>query len=87
MRCYNCGSEDTYTIDSRFLENRNTRRRRRKCAHCDTRFTTYEVMADDLKIAIAHLRRMADLLQRRVPRDELGDDAAGILSDLRNEVE
>lgn len=86
MRCHSCGSENTYAVDSRFLSSRNTRRRRRQCANCKTRFTTYEVTADDLRLAIAHLRRMADLLQRRVPSTELGDEIAGALSTLRDEV-
>jgi len=42
MRCPQCGTRDTRVIDSRDLEESETIRRRRECAACATRFTTYE---------------------------------------------
>ncbi len=42
MRCPFCGHADTQVIDSRVLEEGETIRRRRRCQHCDKRFTTYE---------------------------------------------
>jgi transcriptional repressor NrdR len=42
MRCPACGERDTRVIDSRDLEDSATIRRRRECAACATRFTTYE---------------------------------------------
>jgi len=42
MRCPNCGERDTRVVDSRDLEDSATIRRRRECAACSTRFTTYE---------------------------------------------
>lgn len=42
MRCPNCGQRDTRVVDSRELEEPPTIRRRRECAACSTRFTTYE---------------------------------------------
>jgi transcriptional repressor NrdR len=42
MRCPYCGSEDTQVKDSRPAEDGNAIRRRRFCANCGARFTTYE---------------------------------------------
>jgi len=42
MRCPQCGTRDTRVIDSRDLDDSATIRRRRECASCATRFTTYE---------------------------------------------
>ena len=42
MRCPQCGARDTRVVDSRDLDEAATIRRRRECAACATRFTTYE---------------------------------------------
>ncbi len=42
MKCPFCGSLDTQVIDSRVNEPGNAIRRRRRCALCDKRFTTWE---------------------------------------------
>jgi transcriptional repressor NrdR len=42
VRCPTCGSTDTRVIDSRPAEGGAAIRRRRVCASCDYRFTTYE---------------------------------------------
>ena len=42
MRCPRCGTPDTRVVDSRDLDDGSTIRRRRECASCTTRFTTYE---------------------------------------------
>ncbi len=42
MRCPFCASEDTQVLDTRTNPDTNSIRRRRKCAACDKRFTTYE---------------------------------------------
>ncbi|HXG25782.1 MAG TPA: transcriptional regulator NrdR [Candidatus Binatia bacterium] len=42
MRCPVCGERDTRVVDSRDLDEGVTIRRRRECAACSTRFTTYE---------------------------------------------
>lgn len=41
MRCPYCQHESA-VIDTRELDNGETIRRRRRCKHCDRRFTTYE---------------------------------------------
>lgn len=42
MRCPVCGERDTRVVDSRDLDDSATIRRRRECASCAARFTTYE---------------------------------------------
>jgi transcriptional repressor NrdR len=42
MRCPYCHYEDTQVTDSRLSENGEAVKRRRKCLHCERRFTTYE---------------------------------------------
>jgi transcriptional repressor NrdR len=42
MRCPQCGTRDTRVVDSRDLDESATIRRRRECASCSNRFTTYE---------------------------------------------
>jgi transcriptional repressor NrdR len=42
MKCPFCGAEDTQVIDSRVNDEGNSIRRRRRCAACEKRFTTYE---------------------------------------------
>ena len=42
MRCPQCGARETRVVDSRDLDESATIRRRRECASCSNRFTTYE---------------------------------------------
>lgn len=42
MRCPSCGHDDTRVVDSRAAEDGAAIRRRRSCAQCDHRFTTFE---------------------------------------------
>ena len=42
MHCPFCHAEDTQVIDTRTSEEGDITRRRRRCSHCDKRFTTYE---------------------------------------------
>lgn len=42
MRCPQCGERETRVVDSRDLDDAATIRRRRECAACSVRFTTYE---------------------------------------------
>jgi len=42
MKCPFCGVLDSQVIDSRVSEEADTIRRRRRCASCDRRFTTFE---------------------------------------------
>jgi transcriptional repressor NrdR len=42
MKCPYCGSKDTEVVETRDSEDLETIRRRRECASCGKRFTTYE---------------------------------------------
>ncbi len=42
MKCPFCSDDDTRVIDSRPVDEDNSIRRRRQCAACGKRFTTYE---------------------------------------------
>lgn len=42
MHCPFCNAGDTKVIDSRLMREGNQIRRRRECAECEERFTTYE---------------------------------------------
>jgi transcriptional repressor NrdR len=42
MKCPFCQSPDTQVIETREVEDGTALRRRRRCAQCDRRFTTYE---------------------------------------------
>ena len=42
MKCPFCGSGDTQVVETRVAEDGDFIRRRRQCADCEKRFTTYE---------------------------------------------
>jgi transcriptional repressor NrdR len=42
MRCPYCSGEDTQVVETRESEDGDVVRRRRRCSHCEKRFTTYE---------------------------------------------
>jgi len=42
MRCPFCQNEDTQVLDTRASEEGDSVRRRRRCNHCEKRFTTFE---------------------------------------------
>lgn len=42
MRCPYCNHEDTQVVETRVSEEGDSIRRRRRCADCEKRFTTYE---------------------------------------------
>lgn len=48
MKCPFCGDANTQVTDTRENDDGDVVRRRRRCAHCDKRFTTYERI--DLKM-------------------------------------
>jgi transcriptional repressor NrdR len=62
MRCPFCGATDTKVIDSRLVGEGDQVRRRRECAVCSERFTTYES-------AELNLPRVVKTDGRRVPFD------------------
>jgi transcriptional repressor NrdR len=58
MRCPFCGNEDTQVKDSRPTEDHAAIRRRRQCANCGARFTTFErVQLRELTVLKSNNRR------------------------------
>lgn len=51
MKCPYCGTSDSRVLDSRPAEEGNAVRRRRECARCSKRFTTYE-RVDELPLMV-----------------------------------
>jgi transcriptional repressor NrdR len=88
MRCPQCGERETRVVDSRDLDDAATIRRRRECAACATRFTTYErieaarlvvVKRDGTRQEFEHDKLTAGLrkaLTRRPVPDGAADQAA-----------
>lgn len=52
MNCPKCDDRNTRVIDSRFVPERNTVRRRRLCEQCEHRFTTYEMVEESFPMLI-----------------------------------
>lgn len=73
MRCPSCGGAGCEVIDSRVSSDGTTTRRRRRCTHCQGRFTTYEraegtkvetrIVGDVIDMA-KQLRHLADELEK-----------------------
>jgi len=85
MRCPGCGADETKVIDSRPAEAGNSIRRRRVCARCGNRFTTYERGTPLLMVRKRNGRLepfsseklnngvMAAVADRPVPREAVAD--------------
>lgn len=52
MKCPYCKHSGSKVVDSRFSKDSNAIRRRRECAKCKKRFTTYEQMEDILPVVV-----------------------------------
>ena len=84
MRCPQCGTRDTRVVDSRDLDESATIRRRRECAACATRFTTYERVEAARLIVVKRdgtrqefdRDKLADGLAKALTRRPVADDAA-----------
>jgi transcriptional repressor NrdR len=84
MRCPHCGERETRVVDSRDLDDAATIRRRRECAACSTRFTTYErieaarlvVVKSDGGRQEFDREKLAAGLRKALTRRPVADDAA-----------
>lgn len=96
MRCPQCGERETRVVDSRDLDDAATIRRRRECATCSARFTTYErveaarlvvVKRDGVRQEFDRDKLVVGLrkaLTRRPVTDDVAERAAdGIEAELR----
>ena len=63
MRCPTCKS-DTKVLETRYMEENNSMKRRRECLNCGKRFTTYEKLEDSVL-----------MVQKKSGRMELFDKA------------
>jgi len=68
MRCPQCGARDSRVVDSRDLDDAATIRRRRECAACSNRFTTYE-RVDAARLVVVK----RDTTRQEFDRDKLAD--------------
>lgn len=96
MRCPFCGHEDTQVKDSRPTEDNATIRRRRSCAECGSRFTTFErvqlrelsvVKSDGEKVPFDRdkLNRSLKIALRKRPVDE--DRIERIVNSIQRKLE
>ena len=99
MRCPFCEHEETRVVDSRDSEGQEAIRRRRECAACGRRFTTYEKI-DEIPITVVKRGGAAEPFEqqkvlrgllractkRDVPLSRLEDVVAGIEADLRRDL-
>lgn len=95
MKCPFCHADDTQVIDSRVNDDGDSIRRRRRCAQCSKRFTTYEtvelrmpqVVKQDgsrAEFDLARLRTgfMRALHKRPVPTELVDEAVATITRDV-----
>jgi transcriptional repressor NrdR len=95
MRCPQCGERETRVVDSRDLDDSATIRRRRECAACSMRFTTYERVEAARLVVIKRdgarqefdRDRLASGLRKALTRRPVPDGAAAdaIEAELRAE--
>jgi transcriptional repressor NrdR len=89
MRCPQCGERETRVVDSRDLDDAATIRRRRECAACATRFTTYERVEAARLVVIKRdgtrqefdRDRLASGLRKALTRRPVADGAAEAAAD------
>ncbi|MCL1852175.1 MAG: transcriptional regulator NrdR [Peptococcaceae bacterium] len=97
MRCPFCQADDSKVLDSRQTENKMAIRRRRECAVCRRRFTTYEkfeeipfmvVKKDGRREPFSHTKLLAGLAKacekRPIPSIVLEESALTIERMLRD---
>ena len=66
MKCPYCGETDDRVVDSRESRGATTIRRRRECARCGRRFTTYEEVEDIQFLVVKHDGSRQEFDRRKV---------------------
>jgi len=66
VRCPFCDHPDTQVIETREADDGDALRRRRRCAHCDKRFTTYERVELSLPAVVKKNGMRADFDRRKL---------------------
>lgn len=95
MKCPFCGYDDTRVVDSRPADDNTSIRRRRECASCGKRFTTYEkletmplmVIKKDLSRELYDRSKiehgvMSSCHKRSIPADQISALIDGVENDL-----
>ena len=93
MRCPFCHGDDTQVMDTRVSDEGDTTRRRRRCASCDKRFTTYEraeltfpaiVKKNGSRVDYSHEKLASSLklaLRKRPVSSDLVDEAVASIEE------
>jgi transcriptional repressor NrdR len=100
MRCPRCSHQEDKVIDSRAARNGDAIRRRRMCAECGYRFTTYEevvkaklrVIKRDGRLEELDRRKLFSGIERACEKrpfnsEQIENLVDGIITDLENEYE
>ena len=91
MKCPFCSSSDNGVVDSRETDDGRAIRRRRHCAGCARRFTTYErveeqplvvIKKDGSRVAFDRARLKAGILRACEKRPVSSDTIDGIVGDI-----
>ena len=95
MRCPKCGCEESKVVDSRPAESNDSIRRRRECAQCGFRFTTYERREELPLVVLKHSgtkepfdreKIMRGLVRATVKRDIPVDVLDSIIVDIESDL-
>lgn len=68
MKCPFCGSSETHVLESRTVDEGESIRRRRKCAKCTKRFTTYEKVKGNALWVVKKDRRREPFDREKIKR-------------------
>ena len=80
MKCDACGGTNLYVVDSRPANNGIGFKRRRECADCGKRITTYEVTQEEYSMIVKSkkflekVKEMLDIYKKKDPVDEEDDE-------------
>ncbi len=95
MRCPFCNFDDTKVIDSRPADEQNAIRRRRECAKCGKRFTTYErlerfpmmvIKKDETREAYDRTKAEKGIMLACHKRPVSAEQVSRLLDDLENQL-
>lgn len=96
MRCPYCKSDDSKVMDSRAYSNGFSIKRRRECLNCGRRFTTYEILEENIFYVIKKDgtkeefnkdKILKGLLRATVKRDIRLEDLENLVNEIENELQ
>lgn len=96
MRCSYCKSDDSKVMDSRAYSNGFSIKRRRECLNCGRRFTTYEILEENIFYVIKKDgtkeefnkdKILKGLLRATVKRDIRLEDLENLVDEIENELQ